>query len=122
MARTVVPVTTLTANAALAEATGTSLDPSNGHYVTPGGREDDVFLYLDHTTASSKTVTIKAGSYPPAFRKGLGDLTITAAASTKYLIGPLESARFLQADGTINIDVQASTTGTLRVYKLPRAA
>jgi len=35
-------------------------------------------------------------------------------------IGPLESARFLQADGSISLDLQATFTGTVTAFKVNR--
>ena len=64
------------------------------------------------------TVTFKAGDRYPAQLVGLGDLTITLAADDGRVV-PIETARFLQDDGTIT--VIPSTTGlVISVTMSPR--
>lgn len=122
MARTAVAVTALTANDKTAVPTATSLDPTNGHSVAGAfAKNEHILLYVAHSTASSKVLTIKAGAKPPAERSDLGDLAITLSASTTYVIGPLEAARFAQADGSLNIDVAASATGTIGCVRAPHS-
>lgn len=66
---------------------------------------------------SGGTVTFKAGDRYPAHRADLGDLVITLAANDGRIV-PIESSRFLQSDGTIN--VIPSTTGlALTALMLP---
>lgn len=119
MARTALPMTTTPVTTGAAP-TATAIDPTNGHVVSPGSKPlNEILIVVNNTTVSTKVVTIKAGANPPALSAGQGDLAITCAASTNGIpIGPLESARFLQADGTLNIDIAASMTGTIVVYSL----
>ena len=86
--------------------------------VAPTGRDTDYLLKL-WDDASGSTVVIVAGDRPPSQRSGLGDLTITLAASdVKYLV--IDKSRFLQDDGTIRI--YTSDAGTeLTVFQLPKA-
>lgn len=126
MARTAVNVTTLSTTAAgTAEAAGTSIDATNSHVVTLGATPlEEVVIRAVNTTASTKTLTVKAGDSPPADAAGQGDLVVSFTAGNvtpvvKY-IGPLSSARYLQNDGTLNIDVAASMTGTIEAYVIPR--
>lgn len=69
---------------------------------------------------SGDTITVTAGDYPPALRQGLGDLSITLAASdVKYVV--LESMRFLHNDGKF----RGTSTGTgvlVEAFVLPREA
>lgn len=126
MARTALTPVTLTANVATADPAGTSLDATNSHVVTPVSALDEYVIRVSHTTGSSKTLTIKAGDNPPADAAGQGDLATAFAdgSGTPVVkwIGPLSSARFIQNDGTLNIDVAASMTGTITVFKIPRNA
>lgn len=131
MARTNLPVTNMTANGAVLNNAGTAIDATNGMTIAlptsaipAAGSADRLVLYVQNTTASTKTVTVKAGSSnPPAFRNGLGDLTtgnMTASTGTAF-IGPFDVSRFIQSDNSISVDFAASTTGTIWAILLPRA-
>lgn len=121
MARTAVPVTDLTSNGKTALPGATAVDPTNGHNVagffTGKGK---VLLYIDHTTGSDKTITLKAGVNPPGGLASKGDVTITLVTATKNYIGPLEAAQFAQADGSLNFDLQASITGNIYAVRMLR--
>ena len=69
-------------------------------------------------------MTIKAGDNPPAESAGQGDLSVslTAGDSTVQLkmVAGLESARFVQNDGTLLVDVGSGMTGFISAYKVPR--
>lgn len=122
MARTAVAITALTANDKTTVPTSTSLDPTNGHSIAGAfAKNEHVLLYIDHTTASAKNLTIKAGVQPPALREGLGDLVISLTASTTFIVGPLEAARFAQSDGSLNFDIAASATGTVGAVRAPHS-
>lgn len=125
MARTAITVTSLTADSSTADPAGDDLDPTNGHKISASTVPLRKFwLRVTHTTSSTKTVTIKAGDNPPADAAGQGDLVVsfTAGNVTPVVkwIGPLSSARFLQDDGTVSIDVAASATGKIAAFKFPR--
>lgn len=125
MARTLIHSTTLTANAATANPAGTSIDVSNGMYIAAGGPTEELFLRVSHTASSTKTATINAGDSPPGNVGGSLTVTSTGDGSTTpvvSLVGPFTSARFLQADGTIEVDFASSSAGTVEVIRLPRNA
>lgn len=119
MPRTALPLTS-TPVATGAAPTATAVDPTNHHVITPGSTPvEEMLIVVNNTTVSTKTVTVKAGANPPSLAAGQGDLVVTCAASTNGIpIGPLESARFTQADGTINLDIASAMTGTIVVYRL----
>lgn len=120
MARTNVPYSNLVPNGNLAQPAGTAVDPTNGHVIADAVPELTV-LRVTNTNASNRVVTVKAGAYPPALAKGLGDLAVTVlATSGVQFIGPFESGRFLQADGSLWVDCEASMTGTITALKVPR--
>lgn len=134
MARTNLPLITLTGNGVALNPTATAIDATNGmtvaiptNAIPAGGNIDRLVLYVANTTGSTKTVTVHAGSntsYPgvPAFESSKGDLTtgnLTATTGTA-IIGPFEVARFIQLDNSISIDFAASTTGTIQAILLPR--
>lgn len=126
MARTALTPVTLTANTVVADPAGTALDATDSHVFTPTAPLHEYVIRVVNTTASTKTVTVKAGDNPPADAAGQGDLvlSLTAGDSTPTVkwFGPLTSARFIQNDGTVNIDVAASMTGTITVFSIPRTA
>lgn len=120
MARTAVSYSAWVANSNLADPAGTSLDITNDHVINAAKPELTV-LRVTNTHGSSHVVTIKAGDYPPALAAGQGDLTVTVAATTGVQwIGPFESGRFLQSNGTMEIDIEAAHTGTITAFLLPR--
>lgn len=124
MARATVLVTEVSKNAATADAAGTALDATNGHALPASNYPLDTYiLRITNTTAAEKVITIKAGDNPPADAAGQGDLAITFAAGdstpvVKFVT--LESARFIQNDGTVLIDCAASTTGFISAWRIPR--
>lgn len=127
MARTNLPLSTLVPNGVLPIPAGTVIDQTNGMNVqlpttaipaAPGMA--DLFLYVATTNAANDNVIIRAGVNPPAFRSGMGDLTVVApTANGGGVVGPLESARFAQSDGSINIDFGAGTTGKITAFIRP---
>ena len=99
MARTALPVTT--AYNSGAAPTATAIDATNSHVIAASATPTEELLIVVNNTFA-----------------GQGDLAITCAASTDGIPLRVESARFLQADGTINLDIAASMTGTIVVYKV----
>lgn len=126
MARTALTPVTLTANTTTADPAGTALDATNSHVVTPVAPLDEYVIRVVNTTSSTKAVTIKAGDNPPADAAGQGDVSVSltdgSSTPTVKWVGPLSSARFIQNDGTLNIDVAAAMTGTITVFRIPRNA
>ena len=120
MARTAVPYSNLVANSNLAQPAGTTIDQSNGMYIA-AARPELTILRVANTNGTDRVVTIKAGDNPPALAAGQGDLAVTVAATSGVqFIGPFESGRFIQADGTMEIDFAASFAGTITALKVPR--
>mgnify|MGYP000943128686 FL=1 len=93
--------------------------------LTPDGDTHNILLKFENTAAAADimTVEILAGDNPPAFQAGLGDLSI-ALAQNEIDYAVIESARFMQSDGTISIKSTpaASKTQTLKItaIKLPK--
>lgn len=125
MARAAVPITALsTTGTDVKVGTGTALDATNHHVVTLTCPLEELVIRAENTTASTKAVTIKAGDNPPAESAGQGDLSVslTAGNSTAQLaqVAGLESARFIQNDGTLLVDVASGMTGFIAAYRVPR--
>lgn len=121
MANTTVAVTSLVANTATTP-TLTAIVAANTHVITPSKSFKHVVIRLINTTASTKVFTVLTGDSPPADASGQGNITAsltdgsTTATETDLV---LESARFLQDDGSIHITVAASTTGYIAALELP---
>lgn len=129
MARTQIPLTTLTRNVIANIPAGTAIDQANGMYIDlattaipVGPGAEDLILLVQTTNGANKTVTVKAGvgggsTAGAAFHSLLGDLALTAtAANGGGIIGGLESARFMQTNGQIYIDFQSGITGWITVF------
>jgi hypothetical protein len=93
--------------------------------IAVGGRMDRLILEIINTAGAALTVTIKAGDNPPS--PLAADLAVALAATgggtAKRIIGPFESARFLQDDGTVLVNFLAASStpaGTIRAYRLPK--
>lgn len=121
MARTAVPYSELVANSSLDDPAGTALNAGagNGHSIADALPEYTV-LRVDNTSAGEVDITFLAGDNPPALAAGQGNLVVPVAASSVEWIGPIESGRFLQNDGTLLIDVETGATGTITAFKVPR--
>lgn len=126
MSRTVIPVSNMVANAVTADPAGTAIDATNSHYVAPGVHPEEILIRVRNTTNATKVATLKAGKNPPADAAGQGDLAVslTAGNVTPQIgwIGPVTSARFVQGDGSLNIDIGAGMTGDITVFGVPRTA
>lgn len=120
MARTEVPYSSLVGNGALADPTPTTADATNDHVINAAVPERTL-LRVYNTAVSAKTVTIVAGDYPPAIASGQGGLTVSVGASGIQWLGPFESGRFLQKDGTLEVDLESGFTGSLTAFKVPKA-
>lgn len=125
---TAITVTPLVENTALAQPTADVLDTGTDPVTlsfTPDGDCHNILLEFINTAEAADAMAVKvlAGDNPPAFRSGLGDLSISVAQNAvRYLV--LESARFMQSDGKINIVFTPANgktqTMTVRCYKLPK--
>lgn len=142
MARTKIKVTSLTFNAGAATPTPTNVDQANGMYLDNADLEppgnlvtsrgaNNLVLEVFNTAAGPHNIIIRAGADTdtdlrpwPAFRGGLGDLdiSVTNSSTIPFKIGPMETSRFKNEDGSINIDFDAGFTGTIQGFLLPKGA
>lgn len=118
-ARTDVPVVTPTKNGSENETAGTALDPTNHHSIVATAPENHLLIQVAEGTAV-KTVTVKAGTTAFAIEAGLGDLVVSPSTTVRTIIGPFESQRFEQSDGTVHLDLEAAAAGTIWAYELPK--
>lgn len=126
MVRTNLPLSTLDPVAGITP-TATAVDVANGMNIAmastamPSGPTGwDLVIVFVNSFAGAKSLIVRAGVNPPAFRKDKGDQSFAnAGTSAISYVGPLEPARYTQADGSINIDFTAATTGTVLALVLP---
>jgi hypothetical protein len=67
--------------------------------------------------ATPGNVLVKAGPNPPALAGGQGDLTVAVGASATQWVGPFESGRFIQSDGSML--VETTQTMTVTAFLIP---
>lgn len=125
---TAITLRSLTENTPLAQPTADVLDTGTAAVtvpLTPGGDTHNILLEFTNTAlaADDMTVTVLAGDNPPAFRNTLGDLEFAVGQDEVYYL-VVESARFMQSDGKINIKFTPAATKTqtmtVRAYQLPK--
>lgn len=123
MARTEVAPAELTANAKVANPALVEVLTANGAFLPLAGKLEETILEITPLEAGA-VVKIKAGDNPPALAAGQGDLVIEGVAeNVPYFVGPLTSARFVQAgadDGQLFIDTNKKIK--VRAFHVPRTA
>jgi hypothetical protein len=75
-------------------------------------------LRVSNASGGTGTVTVKAGAQPLAIAAGQGDLTVSLATGTVQWLGPFESGRFVQPDGSMI--VESSVVMTVTAFQLKR--
>jgi len=124
---TKINISDLSENTALEKPTGDVLDTGTAAVTLDldiQGDSHNVLLEITNdSVADNMTVVVLAGDNPPAFRSGLGDLSLTVVPGTPQLV-VLESARFAQESGKIQIKATPAATKTqtltYRAYRLPK--
>ena len=110
-----------------ARETPDAIDVANDHQIAAASnfKRMIILVHISAGTGTGGDIALKAGTAHPAFRRGLGDLAIggNLVATEEYVIGPIETARYLQSDGTIHLDVtdtsNTNLAGTIEAYALP---
>lgn len=115
MATTITP-SKLVVNANLADPAGTALTSATNGTIAGAEPELLVFRVVNSTTAGN--FVVKAGTLPLAIASGQGDLTTAVGISATVWVGPVESGRFLQNDGSLNVTVTQNMTVT--AFRVPR--
>lgn len=127
MPRTAVAYSPLVPNNELADPAGTAITSGVGNGaqipdVSPNRRQsvpELTLLRVANASGSTGVATVKAGANPPAAAASLGDLTSTnILTATIRWIGPFESGRFLQSDGSMIVETTQNMTVT--AFRFPR--
>lgn len=126
----------------------TAFDNTNGMSISltttgipAGGQSPDrMILLVLNTNATGRTITVRGATSDgglakqgagagngaaftyPGFEGGKGDFTTGALTGTTGIgiIGPFETARFLQPDGTVSVDASGAV-GFIAALLLPRS-
>jgi hypothetical protein len=112
MARASLTPSALVANGSIADPAGTANVVANGLSIPAQTSPVNLWLRVSNASGGSGTVTVKAGSQPSAISSGQGDLVVTVANSATAWVGPFDSSRFQQPDGSVNIDSSVVVTVT----------
>lgn len=121
MATTQLSYSDLVPNSNLLQPAGTTLvaAPTNDMQLADAFPELTVLRVSNTDAGTDLDITVKAGDSPPALAAGQGDLVVTVAFGTVQFIGPFESGRFVQSDGSMMIESE-TTTGAITVLRVPR--
>lgn len=124
MARTTVPLgATLTVNGNVADPTGTAIVAGVGNGgVIPAAATDStpeqLILRVANASGSTATLTILAGSLPLDAASGQGAISQTLVTAATAWLGPFESGRVIQNDGSLLIEsTQAVTVTAFKVNR-----
>ena len=122
-----IAVTQLTLNTASADlltAAGTAIvdiDAANTAIVTDcSAGEKLIFFLTERDGGGTATATFTAGDNPPSHLAGLGTLAISIPANDAVVV-PIETAQFLQDDGTVEI-VVTNQNILISVLRLPKGS
>lgn len=119
MATTAVPYSNLLPNADIADPAGTAVSSGAGNGGQIADAEPELtVLRAVNGTGGSGTITLLAGDYPPAIAAGQGSKAFTVAAGASRWLGPFESGRFLQNDGSVIFETSVAMTVT--AFRVPR--
>lgn len=115
MARVTLTPTALVANGGVADPAGTAsvAGAGNGFVIPASSRpQHEVFLRVANASGGSGTISVLAGSQPSAISSGLGPVTVTVANTTTQWVGPFDSSRVQQPDGSLLIETSVVLTVT----------
>lgn len=115
MARVALTLNALTPNAGILDFTGTALvaGAGNGLQIAAVGTSNpSIFLRVANASGSTANVKVLAGSQPSAISSGVGNVTATVATATTQWVGPFDSSRVQQPDGTLIIESDQIVTVT----------
>lgn len=118
-----ITITELLKDGAQNQPSTQAIDTTGNVPVNAAGLVDRLILEVINLAAVVLTVTVKAGTGDQALIAA--DLAVsmaaTGTATDKRIIGPFEAARFMKADGSIDVNfnpASGSPNATVRCYRL----
>jgi hypothetical protein len=106
-------------NGTLPDPAGVTLAAADNAVIAKAMPELTILRYVS-TAGAATTLAVKAGDMPPALAAGLGDLTVNVPATGTVFVGPFESGRFLQNDGSLVVTAGAGAAGSITALKVAR--
>ena len=88
---------------------------TNGLTITDFFNVEDPRIVISSSAVSAKTITLVASTAATAIKGGIGNYTLSVPAGERHVIDQVESARFMKADGSLDVDFQSGFTGGLHV-------
>lgn len=76
------------------------------------GANLNLWLRVNNGTAGSGTISVLPGSQPSAISSGQGAVTVTVGATSTQWVGPFDSSRVQQSDGSLTIETSVVMTVT----------
>ena len=118
MARTAITYNASTVNGSLADPAGTAVvaGVGNGGQILAAPFETLFLRVVNGATAGN--FNILPGKQPLALASGQGVLDIAVGVSATVWVGPLESGRFEQKDGSLIFETDQAMTVT--AFRVPR--
>jgi hypothetical protein len=113
MARVALTPTALVPNGGVADPSGTASVAGTGNgfsIAAPTSSNVTLWLRASNASGGSGTISVLAGSQPSAISSGQGAVTVTVANSATQWIGPFDSSRVQQPDGSIAIETSVVMT------------
>lgn len=128
MATVALPYSNLVANSDLLDPTGVATVAGAGNglqipAISPNRRQsvpEQTLLRVANASGGSGTISVLPSTNPPNVAGGLGALVTTVANGATRWIGPFESNRFIQSDGSLI--VESSVVMTVTAFRVPAAA
>jgi hypothetical protein len=115
MARVTLVPTALVPNGGVADPTGTASVAGAGNGFTiasPAGSNPSLWLRVANASGSTGTISVLAGSQPSAISSGQGPVTVSLTTATTQWVGPFDSSRVQQSDGSLTIETSVIMTVT----------
>lgn len=103
------------ASALLSTAAPAINDTGDNVYLDVSDEDASKAIFIvEQTGSSAETVTFKSGGHYTG--EGIGDYSFNTTGEAEYVVGPMETHRFKDSDGYINI--QAGTSGSTSVVRV----
>ena len=119
MARVALTINTLPVNSTLADPTGTASVAGAGNGLQVAASTPELTLFrVANASGGTGTASVLAGTQPSAIASGQGPVTVTVATGGTAWLGPFESARLMQADGSLILE--SSVVMTVTAFKVNR--
>lgn len=112
MARATLTPTAVTASGVADPAGTASVAGAGNGFTIPTQGAKHILLRVANASGGSGTISVLAGSQPSAISSGQGPNTVTVANSSTQWVGPFESARIIQPDGSMAIETSVVMTVT----------